>query len=130
MTYLCGTLYKINGNGYDIMVSYTIKPLSPKFYFHTTIVFHHNIKIDYMLLSFSCINGSVLSAYYTITSFKNLEKLSLEISLLMDGLVLKDIFIKCEKLKSLRLKCASPNEKFMVNLCHVLKYATSLRDLR
>lgn len=77
-----------------------------------------------------CYAIELLSSYHCISSFENLEKLTLEVPLLLDGSFLKEVLIKCRKLWSLNLTITSQNEKFMSKLCENLKYSNALKDFR
>nr|XP_023026781.1 uncharacterized protein LOC111514764 isoform X1 [Leptinotarsa decemlineata] len=77
-----------------------------------------------------CSGNGVISGYPLIGIFENLQKLTLEIPLLLDGAFLKEVFMKCQKIEWLSLKCIAQNEKFMINLCQNLKYSAALKHLR
>ncbi|KAJ8944721.1 hypothetical protein NQ318_007934 [Aromia moschata] len=83
-----------------------------------------------------CSGEAVLSAYPLIQIFENLQKLTLDVPILMDGLFFKEyfrnfsVFTKCQCLESLNLNCVGQNGKFLLNLCQNLKYARNLRDFR
>lgn len=77
-----------------------------------------------------CCNFQTLTSYHSISFFQNLEKLTLEVPLSLDGSFLKEVVKNCQKLSSLKLTLTSQNENFMSRLCESLKYSNSLRDFR
>lgn len=77
-----------------------------------------------------CYDIEFLTSYYSIGAFQNLEKLTLEVPLSMDGSFLKDVLINCQKLLSLKLTITSQNEKFMFKLFESLSHSKSLKDFR
>ncbi|KAG5868500.1 hypothetical protein JTB14_003308 [Gonioctena quinquepunctata] len=77
-----------------------------------------------------CSGNGVMSAYPLIGMFENLQKLTLEVPVLLDGSFLKQVLMKCQKLEWLSLKCIGQNPKFIINLCQNLKYSTVLKNFR
>ncbi|KAJ8927617.1 hypothetical protein NQ314_019895 [Rhamnusium bicolor] len=84
----------------------------------------------------SCLGSVDLGAYSLIGTFENLQKLTLDIPISLDGLFLKEIFsgsrffIKCRHLQSVNFLCVAQNEKFIINLCQHLHHTNNLRDFR
>ncbi|CAH1100433.1 unnamed protein product [Psylliodes chrysocephalus] len=77
-----------------------------------------------------CNSGAVISAYHLIANFKKLEKLNLEIPLLLDGSFLEQLFKNCLKLENLNLTITSTNETFLKNLYEKLPNAAALKHFR
>nr|CAH7755903.1 unnamed protein product [Callosobruchus chinensis] len=77
-----------------------------------------------------CIIDWSESGYVSISTFANLERLTLEVLHLVDGSFLEEIFVKCRNLRFFSLTCEKPNEMFFFNLCRHLRHATALRDFR
>ncbi|CAH2010726.1 unnamed protein product [Acanthoscelides obtectus] len=77
-----------------------------------------------------CIIDWSESGYISISTFANLERLTLEVLHLVDGSFLEEIFLKCGNLRFFSLTCENPNEMFFFNLCRHLRHASALRDFR
>ncbi|XP_030749595.1 uncharacterized protein LOC115877513 isoform X2 [Sitophilus oryzae] len=74
--------------------------------------------------------SAILGAYELISNLRYLKKLTLEIPTYSSGAFLKDVFLKCPQLESLRLLSRENNEDLNSVLYSHLNYAQMLRDFR
>lgn len=86
-----------------------------------------NLKHLSELELFTCSN-SCSQVYQSIGELENLEKLSMEISPEFDGSFLKNVFMKCQNLWSLRLNLKQSNPVFIAQLAVDIKNSSSLKD--
>ncbi|XP_050296496.1 uncharacterized protein LOC126736266 [Anthonomus grandis grandis] len=77
-----------------------------------------------------CYSSAILGAYEQISNIRNLTNLSLEIPAYCNGTPLKDVFLKCPELQSLKVLSKDPNEDLNSVLYSHLNYAQHLRDFR